>query len=131
MAARRQFVRFAIVGLLSNAILYVIYLALTNFGLGPKIAMSTLYVVGVIQTFFFNKKWSFRFAGTVAPALVRYATVYALGYLINLLALMIFVDNAGFAHQYVQGAMILIIAVLLFIAQRFWVFPQAPKNDPL
>lgn len=124
-----QFSRYALVGVASNAMGYVLYLVLTRLGLGPKLAMSLLYGIGVLQTFFFNKKWSFSFSGAAAPALVRYAAAYAIGYFVNLLALMLLVDQAGLPHQLVQGVMILVVAVLLFLAQRYWVFAHNSKGD--
>lgn len=127
--ALTQFARYAVVGLASNAIGYVIYIALTNLGLGPKLAMSLMYAIGVLQTFVFNRNWSFRFAGAAAPALVRYALAYALGYVINLLALLLFVDRIGLPHQWVQGALIVVVAVMLFLAQRYWIFPQEARSD--
>lgn len=127
--ALTQFARYAIVGFISNVIGYLIYIVLTDLGLGPKIAMTLLYGVGILQTFAFNKRWSFRFAGAATPALVRYGTAYALGYVINLLALMLFVDQVGLPHQLVQGIMIAVIAVGLFLLQRYWVFPLASKCD--
>ena len=129
MGVQRQFFRYAIVGFASNLIGYLLYIVLTSVGLGPKLAMSVLYAVGVLQTFVFNKNWSFGFNGAATPALVRYATIYALGYVINLLALMLLVDQAGLRHQLVQGVMILVVAVMLFIAQRYWVFPKAIRSD--
>lgn len=124
-----QFARYAIVGLASNAIGYGLYILLTRLSVEPKLAMSLLYGIGVLQTFVFNKRWSFRFAGAPAPALVRYAAVYALGYVINFMALILLVDHAGLPHQLVQGVMILVVAVMLFIAQRYWVFPHASRSD--
>lgn len=124
-----QLVRYGIVGLASNAVGYLLYLGLTYLGMGPKLAMSLLYGVGVLQTFVFNKKWSFRFEGAATPALVRYATVYAVGYVINFFALMLFVDQAALSHQLVQGVMIFIVAIMLFIAQRYWVFRQTTRSD--
>ena len=44
-----QAFRFAVVGFSSNLVLYLVYLGLTSIGLGYKIAMSILYVVGVLQ----------------------------------------------------------------------------------
>lgn len=126
MKVHKQFIRYAVVGLASNAIGYVLYIVLTRVGLGPKLAMSLLYGIGVLQTFIFNKKWSFRFAGAAAPALVRYATVYALGYVINFLALMLLVDQAGLPHQWVMAGLVLFMAVFFFAGQRFWVFRQTP-----
>ena len=123
-----QFIRYLVVGLASNAVIYVGYLLLTQLGMGSKLAMSLLYGVGVLQTFVFNKKWSFRFEGAAAPALVRYATVYALGYFIQFLSLALLVDRMGLPHQWVMGVLILIVAMFLFLAQKLWVFrhPTAP-----
>lgn len=122
MAAHQQFIRYVLVGLISNAILYGIYIVLTSLGMGLKLAMSLLYGVGVIQTFVFNKQWSFRFNGAAAPALVRYTTAYALGYVINFSAFILLVDQMELPHQWVQGVMIVVIAIMLFLAQRYWVF---------
>ena len=127
--ALTQLVRYGIVGLASNAFGYLLYLGLTYLGTGPKLAMSLLYGVGVLQTFVFNKKWSFRFEGAATPALVRYVTVYAMGYVIQFLALMLLVDLMGLPHQWVMGVLILFVALLLFLAQKFWVF--RPSSAPL
>ena len=129
MAAKQQFMRYVLVGLISNAILYGIYILLTSLGMGPKLAMSLLYGLGMIQTFVFNKQWSFRFNGAAAPALMRYATAYALGYGFNLAALILLVDQIGLPHQWVQGVMLFVIAIMVFLAQRYWVFAQAKRNN--
>ncbi len=122
MQTQGQFLRFATVGVISNILLFLAYLALTKLGMGHKAAMSTLYVVGVMQTFVFNKRWSFKHKGAVPTSLLRYWIVYALGYLLNLSVLMILVDQVGLPHQLVQGVMILVLAVLIFTAHKFWVF---------
>lgn len=117
-----QFARYVVVGLASNLLCYLVYLALNGLGMDPKLAMTILYAVGVLQTFFFNKRWTFRQQGAVPTALYRYCTVYGLGYLLNLAVLYVLVDLHGFAHQVVQAAMIIVLAVLLFISQKYWVF---------
>ena len=124
-----QLVRYAIVGLASNAIGFGLYILLTAFGLGPKLAMSLLYGIGVLQTFLFNKRWTFGHQGAHGPVFVRYCIVYGTGYLVNFLALVVFVDQAGLPHQWVQGVMILMVAVMLFTAQRYWVFAGALRRD--
>ena len=124
-----QLVRYAIVGLASNAIGYGLYILLTAVGLGPKLAMSLLYGIGVLQTFLFNKRWTFGHQGAHGPVFVRYCIVYSLGYVVNLLTLIVLVDQAGLPHQWVQGVMILVVAVMLFTAQRYWVFPVAMRSD--
>ena len=124
-----QFMRYATVGLASNLVLYLAYLALTAAGIESKLAMTLLYVLGVVQTFAFNKRWSFRHGGMRGLAFARYCVSYALGYLLNLGALLLFVDRLGYLHQVVQGVMILALAILLFLLQKYWVFrPNAASS---
>jgi len=117
-----QVVRYGVVGVASNLLTYLIYLGITSAGAEPKLAMSLVYLMGVIQTFFLNKTWSFRFDGAMAPALVRYICLYLLGYLINFLTLWLLVDKLGYPHQWVMGGLILFMAVFFFLGQKLWTF---------
>lgn len=122
---RAQFTRYVIVGLVSNTILYLGYLALTAFGMGHKLAMTVLYVLGVCQTFFFNRSWSFQDSGRIQGAFVKYATVYGTGYTINWSLLWLFVDKLGLPHQVIQGILIFAVAGFIFFSLRYWVFRHA------
>jgi putative flippase GtrA len=124
MSLPRQFLRYAIVGLGSNAILYFAYLALTGWGVGHKTSMTLLYVVGVLQTFLFNKHWTFSYDETHRRPFIRYLLSYAFGYAFNLAALLVLVDWAHWPHQIVQGVMIFILATMLFLLQKYWVFDK-------
>jgi putative flippase GtrA len=117
-----QLARYAVVGLASNGFGYFLYLLLTQLGLGPKTAMSLLYIVGVVQTFIFNKRWTFKNKNADHSIFLRYCMSYGLGYIINLIVLFILVDRQGYPHQIIQGAMILMLAIMLFLLQKFWVF---------
>ncbi len=121
-----QLIRYAAVGIGSNGVLYIAYLILTRIGIGPKLAMSLLYALGVIQTFVFNKRWSFRHGGAHGPAFVRYCTAYGLVYLANLGLLMLLVDRAGWPHQWVMGGLVVVMAIVFFMVQKFWIFRGAP-----
>ena len=120
----RQFSRYALIGLASNLILYFAYLLFTYFGMGYKTAMSLLYAVGTCLTFVFNRNWTFGHNGHISKAFVGYVTIYAMGYLFNLVALYVLVDQLGFNHQWVQGCLIIAVAVLLFTLQKFVVFKK-------
>lgn len=125
-----QFIKYSVVGIISNGLLYVAYLFLTTYGLGHKTSMTLLYVLGVLQTFFLNKKWTFAIRGAIPKSFARYCFSYTFGFLVNLLALYYFVDHLLFSHKVVQGIMILFNAILLFILQKFWVFNHVkPKNN--
>ena len=123
-----QGLRYAIVGVVSNVALYLLYLVFAGLGVGHKTAMSFLYVVGVLQSFYFNKRWSFSHEGTASLALVRYLATYAFFYLLNLASLSLFVDRLGLAHTWVQGLTMLAIVVPLFLVQKYWIFPQVSQR---
>ena len=125
MPIASQFLRYALTGIGSNMILYLLYLASTALGAEPKATMSVLYLLGVLQTFLVNRSWSFRHRGAAGAALARYLSAYAIGYLVNLGILLLLVDRLHWDHRYVQGAAIILIAILLFIVQRAWVFNPA------
>jgi putative flippase GtrA len=117
-----QFIRYSLVGVASNGIGLALYFLLTGLGVGPKSAMTGLYLLGVLQTFFFNKRWSFGHRGDLGWPFVRYCVSYAVGYLINLGGLILLVDRWGYSHRLVQTLMVPTLAVLLFCLQKFWVF---------
>ncbi len=127
---RVQSFRYVLVGTVSNLALYSVYLGLTALGVAPKLAMSFLFFVGVIQSFWLNRRWTFEHAGSAREALPRYATAYGGSYCLNMALLAIFVDSFGWPHQFVQGCAIAINALLLFCLQRHWVFKKAPLLPP-
>lgn len=117
-----QFFRYVLVGLLTNLIGYVLYLVMTRFWGMPKLTMTMLYSIGAAVGFFANRRFAFRHDGHVGKAGLRYLLAQLSGYLMNLLLLLIFVDWFGFAHQVVQAAAIVVVAIFLFVLSRFFVF---------
>ncbi len=122
MEISAQFIRYAVVGVVSNRALYLAYLALTWAGMGHKTAMTLLYVVGVLLTFLFNRNWSFRHGGAASPAMLRYFAIYGFDYVFNFFVLLVLLDYLRPPPEIVQGVMIFALAVMLFLLQRYWVF---------
>ena len=124
MSSFAQLLRYGIVGLGSNAFGYVLYLGLTALGMAPKLAMSLLYMVGVLQTFIFNKSWTFRYGGQGRAAFRRHVLLYAAGYALNLLLMELLVDAMRWPHQGVMAGLVVLMAGFFFVGQKFWVFRQ-------
>jgi putative flippase GtrA len=125
-----QLTRFAIVGVATNVLAYLAYLALTAGGLAPKAAMSAVYVAAAGAGFFANRHWSFAHDGARAsrmlPAGLRYLAAHAAGYLLNLVLLHAGTVTLGWPHQAVQAAAIVVVAGFLFLVFRRFVFAPAP-----
>jgi len=122
--AARQLLSYAMVGVLSNLAGYALYLLLTHLGCTPKLTMTMLYAAGATIGFFANRRFTFRHDGHVGATGIRFMVAHALGYLLNLALLLIFVDVLGFAHQIVQAIAIVVVALFLFMLFRLFVFVQ-------
>ena len=125
---RVQLQRFVMVGLGVNIFLYLTYLVLVHAGTGVKSAMTIAYATGVVAGFLLNRQWTFSFDGGLSGPFWKYIIAYLSGYILNYICLLVFVDLAGLSHQLVQGLVVIVLAILMFAAQKYWIFRMAPEK---
>ena len=126
--AAKQLIRYAVVGIANNSAGYLIYLLLTYLGAAPKLTMTLLYAIGAAVGYAGNRNFTFAQDGNLLTSGTRYIVAHCLGYLLNLVILIIFVDNFGYPHQWVQAAAIFVVAGFLFVVFKFFVFTG---SDPV
>lgn len=124
MHISKQMARFIFVGAFNNIILYVAYIYITFLGVDHKYAMTLVYIVGVMIGFMLNRKWTFKYDGHINKAFLKYFFLYMWGYIINLGALFLMVDILYYPHQIVQLVVSILLAIMFFLLQRFWVFSK-------
>lgn len=117
-----QFLKYALVGLVSNATAYILYLWLAGTWLPPVGAMSLLYAVVVAIGYFGNRGLTFRYDGGLLSSGGRYLLCYSIGYFINLGALWVLSGVFGFPHQLVQLFTLIVVAGLMYLMQKTFVF---------
>lgn len=117
-----QMMRYGIVGILNNLIGYLIYLALTWLWLEPKLAVTLLYPIGALTGYFGNAKYAFTYDGHFANGLLRYIIAHFVGYFVNIALIYVFSDKLLFPHQIVQAVAIFVVAGVLFILFKYFVF---------
>lgn len=123
----REFFRYGLVGIASNLSGYALFVLITYWGTGPKIAMTLLYVVGAMFGFLGNRQWAFCHEGALLGCGARYVMAHVLGYLIKFFMLFIFVDRLGYSHQWVQAGAIIVVAGILFVVFKYFVFPKVKR----
>ena len=123
-----QFIIFGSFGVLINLIGYILYLILTSVWDSPKLTMSALYLIGILISFFANRRFTFFHRGSISKVVIRYIFAQILGYLLNLILLILFVDWFGYKHELIQAIAIIIVAIFLFILLRNFVFSQHATN---
>lgn len=121
----RQLVIYGVVGISVNSLGYLLYLLLVYWFFEPKLAMTLLYFTGVLLSFFANRRFTFVDQRGVKSSGWRFLLSHCIGYLINLLLLMIFVDALNYPHEWVQGVAVIVVAVFLFFMSKLYVFKDS------
>lgn len=121
--------RYGVVGLASNLAGYLIYVAVTYLGLGPKVAMTLLYVAGATIGYLGNRQLAFSHTGSILRSSTGYLVAHAGGYVANFGILYAFADVLGYPHQLVQAGAILIVAGYLFIVLNYFVFKDEKVGE--
>lgn len=118
-----QFIRFGIVGLFNNLMGYLVYLVITSLGLEPKIAITLFYSIGMIIAYYTHLKYSFAYEKMSLSTGLRFILAYLIGYFVNFMMLTILVDKYMLPHQGVQALAILVVAGIIFLMLKYFVFP--------
>tara|TARA_R110000850_G_scaffold62_3_gene272 strand:+ start:19223 stop:19582 length:360 start_codon:yes stop_codon:yes gene_type:complete len=114
--------------MVTNFIGYIVYILFTSLGVKPVLAVTLLFGVGALISFLGNRRFTFSVTSSKKQAGVRYAAVYFLGYLFNLSILLVFVDWLGLAHQIVQACAIFVVAAVLFLLSKYYVFSSSQNQ---
>jgi putative flippase GtrA len=122
-----QVVRYGVVGVANNLLGYAIYLLITWAWLDPKIAVTLMYPIGAVTAYFGHAKFSFTYRGSTSHGIARYVIAHLIGYGANVGMLFLFSDMLGYPHQLVQAAAIFVVAGILYLLFRYFVFPCSPE----
>lgn len=122
-----QVVRYGVVGVLNNLLGYLIYLVVTWAWLDPKVAVTLMYPIGAVTAYFGHAKYAFAYSGKASNGIARYVIAHLIGYGANIGLLYVFSDRLLFPHQFVQAVAIVVVAGILFLLFRYFVFPSQPQ----
>ncbi len=120
----RQLLIYAIIGVLTNLIIYGLYIFITNIFGWPKLTMTILYISGASIGFLANRRFTFCRTNRIGVAGVRYFLAQISGYFLNLFIFLIFVDWFDFSHQVIQAMAIFVVGIFLFVVMRVYVFAE-------
>lgn len=118
----KEFVRYIVVGLTMNIFGFLLFVLITTLGVSPVLTISILYPLYIGLAFCLNKYWSFNHKGNTSTSAIRYLIAYAGCYALNVVMLKFFSGYLGYSHLVVQVIAVMIIALLLFLTQKLWVF---------
>jgi putative flippase GtrA len=122
-----QFVKFGIVGVSNTLLAFAVYtLLLKVFGVWYVAASGIGFMVGAVNGFLLNRRWTFKEHVGDALTPVRWAVVQTCGLALNLALVYTFVDGLGLDELVGQIPTTVIVTVLTFAANRAWTFRIRP-----
>lgn len=123
---KKQFLRFIVVGLLSTAVSYGVFLIALHYFYLHYLAASALgFFSGVIVGFFCNKSWTFEASQHKhQEIIIQYFLVYLVSLFISMVCLKILVDFWRLSPELANFLVIGVTTCTNFIGVKFLVFKK-------
>ncbi len=118
-----EFLRFHVVGIGTLMVGTAVFLTMIGVGFGYVAALVGDYAVGILFSYFMNKKFTFKVQvkSDVVPLLVTVLS-YLVTFALNVLLLSLAVETYGFNVVYSQVVIMLVLAIMNFLMFKFLVF---------
>ena len=109
----RRLMRFGIVGVASNAALYVVFLLLLQLAVPPLWAAAICYVLGVAVSYTFNRAWSFESRDSHREDLPKFLVAHGVGIVSTIVVLKVLL--VWLRPEIAQLINIAITAVVIYV----------------
>lgn len=118
-----QLIKFGIVGV-SNTLLtaIVIWIMLKKLNTSDYLANITGYIVGLINSFIWNRKWTFQSKSNVSSTFVKFIVIFALSYLFQLGALYLLLNFTTIDSYICQLMSMAAYTGSNFVLNKFYTF---------
>jgi putative flippase GtrA len=126
----RQVARFNLVGVLNTALDLGLFFLLTGIGMTYLLAQTCSYGCGIVNSYLFNKHWTFGLTGIRAAELVRFVAVNLSALAVSVLLVYLFHAPLRLPLLAAKAVATLLTMLISFCGSKFWVFKQAmPGRD--
>lgn len=125
--------KFALVGGLNTGVDFAVFVLLVYaFAMPPAGAQPISYACGVLNSYWWNRKWTFRSSSRAhAAEMVRFAAVNGLSFLAASAVLVGLGQGAGWSPLTAKLASIAASLAVNYAGSRWWVFREARQRHPL
>lgn len=118
---RNQFIKFLGIGILNTIVGYGSFFILVTY-LNYQVALLCAHLIGVTNSFFWNKLWVFKTKNISVIEFLRFNVVYAFVYVTNAVALYISVEILKIDPRPAQLVLLPVVTLISFFGQKLWTF---------
>lgn len=117
--------KFALVGCLNTMVgLSIIYALKWQFAFTDASANLSGYAIALTVSFWLNRNWTFRHTGPAWPAAIRFLSVFATAYLINLLTVLSLIQLWHVDGYIAQALGVPPYTAMFYLGSRYFAFPR-------
>ena len=120
-----QFIKFNLVGLLNTGIDMAAFFALTGVGVGYVLAQTLSYACGMLNSYIWNRNWTFRQKGEKTDGrkqILRFVVLNGATLLLSIALLYVLVTVIGLPAGLGKIIAKACTLVVNYAGSRFWVF---------
>jgi len=120
-----RFGRFVVVGGANTVVTLAVFVLLAGAGVGPLDSTVLAFVVGAVNSYLLNRRWTFDHARGGLSSGARYAVVQICGLGLNTAGVALAVSGAGLAPTAGELVILPVVTASTFLLSRGWVFRVA------
>lgn len=121
VTSRSQFLKFLLVGISNTVLGYIIFLLFLAFT-DYVISLVFAHIIGVVNSFIWNKYWTFKSNGSTIHEFIKFNLIYVLYFILNITLLVYFVSNLNISPEVGQLIALPILTIISFLGQKHWSF---------
>ena len=122
-----QFARFLLIGGINFLINFITYVLLVFWGFHYLAASGVAWLLGVINSYYLNRKITFSSNAPIVGELTRHLIVYIMQLLIAWILLIILIEFAGFDYITSYLMNIIFVTIVSFIGLKYFAFRNVSK----
>jgi len=118
----KETIKYIIVGLMNTIIAFLAYYIVFSFTTNYLLALAALYIAGILNSFFWNKYWTFESKGDAKKEFSKFIIVYIITFIINYLLLLVLVGKLNLDKSLAGIVSVIIAIVVSYIGNKLWSF---------
>lgn len=118
----KQIYRFVAVGILNTIVGVGAYFILLDLNIYYLFSALISHIIGVTNSFIWNKKWTFKSKGNLRKESLKFTSVYGVTFVINLVLLVLFVEKFRFNPKIAGVFALGICALISYFGHKYWSF---------
>lgn len=126
-----QSIRFIFVGILNTIVGYTAFFIGIKTGLHYAIALFISHIIGILNSYYWNSKWTFRVQNRTWGQVFKFLAIYALTFLVNLGLLHLLVKSLGMHVMLGQFISLGVTTCMSFIGHKYWSFKIRKGREQL